>query len=60
MNRDPSPIDQKWIQDYCDQFLSVVKDIPTGPFRDAVLHRIECIMDLLEAWQKRNLPMNKR
>lgn len=56
MNRDLSPIDQQWIQRYCDEFLKVAEQISAGPFRDAVLRRVECCMDLLEAWQKRNEP----
>ena len=56
MTRDTLPIDQRWIQHYCDEFLKVAKDIPEGAFRDAVLRRVECCMDLLEAWQKRNEP----
>ena len=54
--RDRSPIDQQWIQRYCDEFLKVAPLISEGPFRDAVLRRVECCMDLLEAWQKRNEP----
>lgn len=54
--RDRSPIDQQWIQRYCDEFLKVAKTIPSGVFQDAVLRRVECCMDLLEAWQKRNEP----
>jgi len=54
--RDHSPIDQQWIQHYCDEFLKIAPQIPEGPFRDAILRRVECCMDLLEAWQKRNEP----
>ena len=58
--RDRLPIDQEWIQRYCDEFLKIAPMIPEGPMRDAVLRRVECAMDLLEAWQKRNLPMDAR
>lgn len=54
--KDHSPIDQQWIKHYCDEFLKVAQMIPEGTFRDAVLRRVECVMDLLEAWQKRNEP----
>jgi hypothetical protein len=58
--RDRSPVDQRWIQHYCDEFLKVAGDIPEGQMRDSVLRRVECVMDLLEAWQKRNIPIDKR
>jgi hypothetical protein len=58
--RDRSPIDQQWIQKYCDEFLKVAGSIPEGVMRDAVLRRVEYVMDLLESWQNRNLPMDKR
>lgn len=53
-NRDLSPIDQQWIQHYCDEFLKIAPQLPEGAMRDAILRRVECCMDLLEAWQKRN------
>lgn len=59
-DRDRSPIDQQWIQHYCDEFLKIAPSLPEGPFRDAVLRRVECVMDMLEAWQKRNVPFEKR
>ena len=55
-DRDRSPIDQQWVQRYCDAFLTVAPTIPEGAFRDAILRRVECCMDLLDAWQKRNWP----
>ena len=60
MSRDLSPIDQLWIRDYCDEFLKVATRLPSGALRDVVLRRIECVHDLVEAWQKRNTPMDKR
>lgn len=60
MERDRSPVDQQWVQNYCDEFLKAAAMVPEGPFRDAVLRRVECVMDLLEAWQKRNMPMDAR
>ena len=59
-DRDRRPIDQQWIQHYCDEFLKVSELVPTGPLRDSVLRRVECCMDLLDAWQKRNWPMDER
>lgn len=51
--RDRSPIDQQWIQRYCDELLKVAPQIPEGAFRDAILRRAECVMDLVDAWQTR-------
>jgi hypothetical protein len=59
-DRDRSPIDQKWVQAYCDVLLKLAEELPQGLLRDATLRRIECVMDLVEAWQKRNLPMEER
>ncbi len=56
---DRSPIDQQWIQHYCDELLRAAGDIPVGNFRDAILRRAECVMDLLEEWQKRDWPKGK-
>ena len=60
MTPDRSPIDQQWIQHYCDEFIKVAASLPDGLLKQAVLRRVECVMDLTEAWQKRNLPMDKR
>jgi hypothetical protein len=54
--RDRSPIDQRWIQHYCDEFMKVASGMPEGKFKDTILRRVECCMDLVEAWQKRNEP----
>lgn len=59
-DRDRSPIDQQWIQQYCDQLLAVANRLPEGVTRDVVLRRVEYAMDLLEGWQKRHLPMDQR
>lgn len=56
MSRDRAPIDQDWIRQYCDEFLKVSTRLPMGPMQDAVLRRVECAMDLLEAWQRRREP----
>lgn len=53
-------MDQRWVQDYCDQFLKIAPQIPAGAMRDAVLRRVECVMDLMEAWQWRNVPIDQR
>ena len=58
--RDRAPIDQRWIQQYCDEFLKIAPRLPEGPMRDAVLRRVECVMDLLDAWQRRNWPLEER
>lgn len=55
-DRDRSPIDQRWIQKYCDEFLQIAGNLSDGLLKDAVLRRVECVMDLLEAWQTRNQP----
>lgn len=60
MNRDRSPIDQQWVRGYCDRLTKVVEVMPDGPYKDAVLHRVECVMDLLEAWQKREWTAGER
>lgn len=60
MTPDISPIDQQWINKYCDEFLKIAETMPTGSFRDSILRRVECVMDLVEAWQKRNIPLDKR
>jgi hypothetical protein len=60
MTRDRAPIDQAWVQRYCDEFLKVAPSIPEGSFRDAILRRVECCMDLLESWQLRNVPIDQR
>lgn len=54
--RDRAPIDQQWMQRYCDEFLKIADAQPDGRLRDAILRRVECVMDLLEAWQTRNHP----
>lgn len=58
--KDLSPIDQQWINNYVGEFLKVADSIPHGVLRDAVLRRVECVMDLVELWQKRNMPREKR
>lgn len=53
---DLSPIDQRWIQHYCDQLLAVAEQLPQGSMREALFSRIEHAMDLVEAWRTRNTP----
>jgi hypothetical protein len=53
LERDTSPIDQRWINDYCGQWLKIAERLPTGAMRDAALLRAEYVMDLVEAWQER-------
>lgn len=55
--KDTSPIDQRWIRDYCDEFLKAALLFPDGsPMHGAILRRVECVHDLVGAWQKRNEP----
>ena len=58
--KDRAPIDQQWIQDYCDQLIAVAQRLGPGVMQDTTLRRIECVMDLVEAWQKRNWPIDQR
>ena len=61
MNKDLSPIDQKWISNYCDLLINIAKQMPTDSIlRVATERRIECVMDLVEAWQNRNNPLEAR
>ena len=48
-----SPIDQKWIMNYCDSLLQLIAKLPVeeNVMRDTLLRRVECVMDLLTAWQ---------
>lgn len=32
------------------------RQLPHGGFREAIEHRVESVMDLVEAWQKRKEP----
>lgn len=41
MNRDPSPIDQRWIKQYCDDIMAGVEKIKPGPFRDDLLRQAQ-------------------
>lgn len=55
--RDRSPIDQQWVQRYCNEFLKIAEQLGENSIlHAAVLRRVECVMDLIEAWQKRNEP----
>lgn len=58
--RDLSPIDQQWINNYCEEFLKIASSLPEGSLRDAVLRRVECCFDLVEAWQLRNMPIEEQ
>jgi len=60
MERDRSPIDQDWIRNYCDEFMKIAIKLDNGPFKDAILRRVECVQDLVDAWQQRNVPINQR
>lgn len=56
MEKDYSPIEQEYVKNYCDEFLKVAVKLNDGPFKDAILRRVECVQDLVEAWQKRKHP----
>lgn len=60
MPRDRAPIDQAWIQQYCDEFIKVGLTLPDGALKDAVTRRIDIIHDLVDAWQQRNVPIDQR
>lgn len=57
INKDLSPIDQQWINNYVGEFLKIANQLPEGFLKQAVLRRVECVMDLTEAWQTRNNPI---
>ena len=57
MEKDLSPIDQEWINQYVGDLLKAGNNLAPGPFQDAVLRRAECVMDLVEAWRIRNNPL---
>lgn len=52
--KDTSPIDQRWIQKYCNELIKVASNMPDGLLKDAIFRRVEITMDLVEGWQKRN------
>lgn len=60
MNRDLSPINQKWLMDYCNKFTYIAGNMPDGGLKEALLRRVECVLDVLEAWQLRNVPIDQR
>jgi hypothetical protein len=60
IDRDRAPMDQRWVQQYCDEFLKITATLPEGLLKQATLRRVECVMDLLDAWQKRNWPLEAR
>jgi hypothetical protein len=46
-------IPSKFIQDYIDQLLNVAKGFPEDSImRAAVMRRVECIMDMVDAYKK--------
>ncbi len=60
-NRDfTNPIEQIWIKLYCDQLIELAQKLPVGVMRDATLLRVAHVQDLVEAWQKRNMPREER
>jgi hypothetical protein len=44
-------IPDAWIKQYVDQLLAVAERLPHGPMRDAVLLRIDHVLDLVKAWR---------
>lgn len=60
MIKDDSPINQAWIKEYVDQCIKISGTLPHGPMRDSVLRRVDYVMDLVEAWQKRHWPAEQR
>lgn len=58
---DRSPIDQEWIKNYTDEFLKIASQFSEDSvMRATILRRVECVQDLVEAWQKRNIPIGER
>ena len=56
-DRDRAPIDQKWIQDYCDSLARIAESLgPESVMGLATTRRLEVVMDLVDAWQKRHWP----
>lgn len=51
--RDRTPMDQRWVQNYVEQLQNAAAKFPPGAMQDALLRRVEAVMDLVEAWQKR-------
>jgi hypothetical protein len=48
-----STISLEWIKEYIDQLLGVAGGLQPGPFQDAILRRIDSILDLVKAWKER-------
>ena len=51
---DNSDIPQEWIKHYVDQLLDVATKLETGGMRDAVLLRVDNVLDLVQAYRRRN------
>lgn len=49
----PRPIDPEWVKRYVDQLLEAAQKLPDGSFRDAILHRADAILDLVQAWKQK-------
>jgi hypothetical protein len=46
-----TPIDQKWIEGYVNELLSLADKL-AGPMRNALALRAEHAMDLVKAWRE--------
>lgn len=50
----------EWIRYYTDQYLKIIKVHPKSGMDAAILERVNHIYDLVEAYNKRNTPIDKR
>ena len=48
------PIDPEWVRGYVDQLLTLAERLEPGRLRDAVLLRVEHVLDLVKAWVDRD------
>lgn len=54
--RDKSPIDQRWVLEYCDTLMRIASPMPDDRVKEALLRRVAFVQDMLEAWQIRQAP----
>lgn len=48
-------IPQEWVKNYIDVLLGVAQQLPDGVFKDAVLLRVDHVMDLVKAFRDRKM-----
>lgn len=59
LNED-NAIPLEWIRYYTDQYLKIIKDHPKSGMDAVIIERVNHIYDLVEAYKKRNIPIDKR